>query len=32
VQAYLKYKKLNKLNKTAENNSEEAVSVSLTDK
>ena len=32
VQAYLKYKKLNKLNKTAENILEDPVSVSLTDK
>jgi glycosyltransferase involved in cell wall biosynthesis len=32
VQAYLKYKKLNKLNKTAENILEDPVAVSLTDK
>ena len=32
AQAYLKYKKLNKLNRTADNNSQEPVSISLTDK
>ena len=32
AQAYMKYKKLNKLKKTAENNSREPVSISLTDK
>jgi len=32
AQAYMKYKKLNKLNRTAENNSEEPVSISLADK
>jgi len=32
AQAYMKYKKLNKLNRTAENNLNEPVSISLTDK
>jgi len=32
AQAYMKYKKLNKLNRTAETNLEEPVSISLTDK
>src|SRR4030095_4254063 len=32
AQAYMKYKKLNKLNRTVENNLEEPVSISLTDK